>query len=445
MSLQPDLYRNRVSRNITLIVFAAVLFIHTTHAMTCTADERDSYNVVVMDSLSLPLSCACVPGVGQRRYEPLCEFVSARVGQDVNLIYEESLQLAQRRGLATIDVVIGKRSLVLADAEATGRNLNAVCELTDRNGKTTLGGVLLVSKTSGIKSLAELQGQSIAIGSEEHFECHAAVRSLLNDRGVKAELLPKDSIEEAVYAFDDGHAKAVAVSDYLPPLLEGCGKLAKGSTRVIARTAESPAVQVFLSDSLSRSERDRLMAAFLACSTDPQIINALESKNGFQPIASIEGWTDWRGPRRDGKYSGLPRVFDDSPEVLWRATVTGPAMAGLSATPDRVFVADKTSDFKQDIFRAFDAENGKPIWQVTIDAPHKMDYTNAPRATPVVAGERVLLQSAFGQLICVDAADGSQIWSKHLVDDFGGELPTWGYCVPPLVVDQRVIVSPGGP
>ena len=423
---------------ICLVVAYCAVFASVVHA----ADSHQ-FNVVVMDSRSLPLSCACVPGVGQRRYEPLIDFVAARTGDRFELVYAESLQLAQRRGMTSIDIVIGKRSVVRADARATNRDLKAVCELTDHTGGATLRGVLLVAKSSNLKTLADLEGQSIALASAEHFECHGAVKSLLQKHGINATVKAFGSIEEAVYAFADGEVAAVAVSDYLPPLLEGCGKLAKGSTRVVGRTQPIEAVQIFVSTAVSNARREQLAAAFAASASESTVRLALESKHGIRRIETAEAWTDWRGPRRDGRYESLPRSIA-APDILWRAQVTGPAMAGLSATESHVFVADKTSDFKQDVFRAFDARSGESVWTVNVDAPDKMDYTNAPRATPVVAGGRVLLQSAFGELLCVRASDGHTIWSKHLVDDFRGELPTWGYCVPPLVVDGNVIVAPGG-
>ena len=132
------------------------------------------------------------------------------------------------------------------------------------------------------------------------------------------------------------------------------------------------------------------------------------------------------------------------PEVIWRAEVSGPAMAGISATENIVMVADKNRDFDEDIFRAFDAVTGQSLWTIRYPATGKMDYTNAPRATPVIVGDHVILQGAFGDLICASIIDGRIRWQKNLVKDFGGELPSWGYCVPPLVVDEHVIVAPGG-
>ena len=33
------------------------------------------------------------------------------------------------------------------------------------------------------------------------------------------------------------------------------------------------------------------------------------------------------------------------------------------------------------------------------------------------------------------------MWKRHLLDDFGANLPTWGMCSTPLVVDDKLIVE----
>ncbi|MDV6029958.1 MAG: PQQ-binding-like beta-propeller repeat protein [Phycisphaera sp. RhM] len=407
-------------------------------------------NLVVMDPLSLPLSCACVDGVGQRRYEPLVEHLEAVIGRKIHLVYEESLQLAKRRGLPSIDLVVGKRSVVLADAEATGVELQAAWDLTDRHGATEIRGVLLVAKNSAIDSVQRLAGKKVAIGSPEHAECHSLPKALFRSRKTDASLIEYDSIESAVYAFADQEVDAVVVTDYLPPLLEACGKLEKNASKTIAQTQPCRGVQFFFAANLPSSVQESLNSAIASAAADPAINDALESQRGFVPATSgaasdqgSRGWTDWRGPDRTGQFAELPASLADQPKVLWRTKVTGPAMAGISATDRWVVVADKSADFQQDLFRAFDAATGKSVWEVRHHADARMEYTNAPRATPVIIADRVLLQSAFGKLMCVELATGRPIWSRDLVADFGGEVPTWGFSVPPLVVGDRVVVAPG--
>ena len=396
--------------------------------------------MVVMDPLALPLSCACVDGVGQRRYEALAKGLSKELHRQVDLVYEESLQLALRRAPDGIDIVVGKRSTVMHDAEATGLSFHPVASLTDSDGKTTVRGAILVRADDLAQSVEDLKGRQLAIGPAEHAECHVAVKELFSDRLDEVSMVVHDSIESAVYAFDDGEVDAVVVSGFLPPLLVGCGKLQKDSFRIIGTTTPKAFVQAFVSSNFDAATRHKIAGAMVQVTQDLGIRVLLESQSGF----TSTGWPDWRGPGRAGRYDQLPLSLSKQPEVIWRAEVTGPAMAGISATENIVMVADKNSDFDEDIFRAFDALTGQSLWTIRYPAVGKMDYTNTPRATPVIVDNQVILQGAFGDLVCASITDGTIRWQRNLVKDFGGELPSWGYCVPPLVVDQSVIVAPGG-
>jgi outer membrane protein assembly factor BamB len=50
----------------------------------------------------------------------------------------------------------------------------------------------------------------------------------------------------------------------------------------------------------------------------------------------------------------------------------------------------------------------------------------------------------MGDLVCVQAADGKEIWRKSFTNDFGGSMPGWKYCESPLVDGDRLICTPGG-
>jgi outer membrane protein assembly factor BamB len=81
---------------------------------------------------------------------------------------------------------------------------------------------------------------------------------------------------------------------------------------------------------------------------------------------------------------------------------------------------------------------------VAFPARGQLDYGQSPRATPVIHEGRVYLLGAFGDLRCVDVTDGKLIWERQLPREFQAELPTWGMCSTPLVLDDLLIVNPGG-
>ncbi len=70
-------------------------------------------------------------------------------------------------------------------------------------------------------------------------------------------------------------------------------------------------------------------------------------------------------------------------------------------------------------------------------------YGDGPRGSPVVDGDRVYVEGGNGDVSCLDAKTGETVWHVNLVE-LGGEIPVWGYSESPLVLEEVVIVTPGG-
>ncbi|MGF2075495.1 PQQ-binding-like beta-propeller repeat protein, partial [Enterococcus casseliflavus] len=51
---------------------------------------------------------------------------------------------------------------------------------------------------------------------------------------------------------------------------------------------------------------------------------------------------------------------------------------------------------------------------------------------------------AEGELRVIDAATGVTVWRKNILQDTGASNLQWGMSASPLVVDDKVIVQPGG-
>jgi len=156
-------------------------------------------------------------------------------------------------------------------------------------------------------------------------------------------------------------------------------------------------------------------------------------------------WGDWRGPGRKGIYDGLPQTLPAEPKVLWRVGLAAKSLGPVTATETQVIVSDKDELGMSDVWRCLDAKTGKELWTHSYDAPEKMDYTNAPRAAAVIEGDRVYLLGAFGDLYCVCLDNGQEMWSVKFREAFTPEIPTWGYCGTPLIVDDKLIVQTMAP
>jgi len=157
----------------------------------------------------------------------------------------------------------------------------------------------------------------------------------------------------------------------------------------------------------------------------------------------LEEWTDWRGPGRTAISPALPTTLPAKAVFLWKRALTGAGLSGIAATVQYVVVADKSERKDQDIFRCLDANTGEQLWSIAYATPTELEFTNTPRATPVVHGGWAYLLGAFGDLHCVSIEHSQIIWRRNIIKDFGAELPAWGTCSTPLIVDDKLIINPG--
>jgi outer membrane protein assembly factor BamB len=141
----------------------------------------------------------------------------------------------------------------------------------------------------------------------------------------------------------------------------------------------------------------------------------------------------------------LPDRLVGQPDVVWSIFTSGDGLAGVVATHELVFIADRDLTDTKDVFRCLDAESGLELWTLEYEARGNLDYGNSPRAAPLFDGERAYFQGAFGHLHCIDVGTGEIVWKKDYLADFGGEIPIWGFCASPLLVDGKLIITPGGP
>lgn len=122
-------------------------------------------------------------------------------------------------------------------------------------------------------------------------------------------------------------------------------------------------------------------------------------------------------------------------------------LGGVAATKEYVIVSGRELMDTTDVYLCVEAETGKEVWRHFQPAPaeKELDYGNSPRATPLMHGKHVFVTGAFGHLHCLELATGKVVWEKDLREEFGvKDGRKWGLCSSPLIVDDRLIVNPGG-
>jgi outer membrane protein assembly factor BamB len=66
------------------------------------------------------------------------------------------------------------------------------------------------------------------------------------------------------------------------------------------------------------------------------------------------------------------------------------------------------------------------------------------RVTPMVEDNRVYVMNGTGTLYCFNAKDGSVIWSFDVDKTYESKWHRWGVAENPLIVDDKIICTPGG-
>jgi len=405
--------------------------------------------MIVMDPLARELACPCVGGYAQRDYHALGEFLADRLGCRVMVAFADSLPKGLRQaGARSAWLVVGKESLVQADAAQGGLSLRPLARLTDPAGRTTLTGLFLVRADDPARAIADLDGRRILFGPPDSLEKHGAALAALVEHGVSlpAQLETRGSCSGAagdVQDSDERPAPVAVISSYAFVLLEGCGNVERGALRVLGQTRPVPFITAFAGPRISPATAVCLREAFLAVRTNADLLKLMESRDGFVPWTGAD-WPDWRGANRDGLTAALPTALPRPPRVIWRKPTASQSLAGLAATGDVVLVAERDSLDEHDVFHCLRAADGATLWRLEYPATGRIDYGNSPRATPVVRGDRAYLLGAFGDLHCVTLARGEVVWKRQLVEELGGKRPAWGYCSTPLIVDDLLIVNPGG-
>lgn len=155
-------------------------------------------------------------------------------------------------------------------------------------------------------------------------------------------------------------------------------------------------------------------------------------------------WTNFRGPNRDGRYdemSVLTAWPAQGPPLVWKEPV-GVGYASFTIADGRAYTIEQRR--RQEVVAAYDINNGRELWTQAWNAEYKDTTGDGPRTTPTWDDGRLYALGATGELRCLDAKTGAVIWGKNILADNQARNLQWAMAASPLIVDDKVIVLPGG-
>lgn len=161
--------------------------------------------------------------------------------------------------------------------------------------------------------------------------------------------------------------------------------------------------------------------------------------------ASSEDWPGFRGSQRDAisTEKGLLASWPEGgPTLLWTITDAGAGLSGMAIAQDRLFTMGQFEDGQYVL--CFNLKDNKLLWKQKNGAEFKNSFGDGPRCTPTIDGEVLYALGSQGDLQCLNVHDGSERWKVNILETYGGENIIWGISESPLVVGDKLIVTPGG-
>ena len=160
-------------------------------------------------------------------------------------------------------------------------------------------------------------------------------------------------------------------------------------------------------------------------------------------------WPQWRGPNRDGHFTGPvwpEKLNTNHLQRIWRVAL-GPSYSGPIVAGDRVFTTE-SKDKKFEVVTAFDRQTGKQLWRTQWEGAMTVPFfakSNGDwiRATPACDGESLFVAGMRDLLVCLDAQTGQERWRFDFVKKLEAPAPDFGFVCSPLVEGDFVYVQAG--
>lgn len=167
---------------------------------------------------------------------------------------------------------------------------------------------------------------------------------------------------------------------------------------------------------------------------------------GASTLFAADGeWPRWRGVNHDGisTEKGLLKQWPkEGPPLVWTSSEVGGGFSSVAVAGGKIFTMGQRGN--STFVVALDL-NGKKLWSTNIGKSGDPGGYPGPRCTPTVDGQHLFVVGQFGDVVCLQSANGGEVWRKNLKDDFGGKMMSgWGNSESPLVDGDKLIVTPGG-
>jgi outer membrane protein assembly factor BamB len=172
-----------------------------------------------------------------------------------------------------------------------------------------------------------------------------------------------------------------------------------------------------------------LPLTFISC----QHRNAPDTKGNWQ----------WRGENRNGVYNetGLLKEWPaEGPELLWYFEGLGEGHTSVAIANEKVYVTGMHDD--RLVLYVFDM-TGKLLTEKEIGKEWNENW-NGVRSSICINDGKLYIFNALGTLFCLDETTLNEVWKKDILNEFNGRNLMFGMTESPLIVGDKIFMTPGG-
>jgi outer membrane protein assembly factor BamB len=135
---------------------------------------------------------------------------------------------------------------------------------------------------------------------------------------------------------------------------------------------------------------------------------------------------------------------------VWKVLLQ-PGLSSIAVSGGRVFtlVRPPGSLPTTEYCVALDANAGDELWRTAVGVanyPNEgVGSDDGPRSTPSADGDRVYVLATYLNLLCLNATNGSVVWSNNLSATYGGTVIAWENAASPLIGGDLIFMNCNAP
>jgi outer membrane protein assembly factor BamB len=159
---------------------------------------------------------------------------------------------------------------------------------------------------------------------------------------------------------------------------------------------------------------------------------------------SAQNIAQWRGPDRNGIYPEtdlLNEWPEEGPEQLWTTDGIGKGYSSVSVLEGTIYATGLNDSVET--LTAINYTDGNILWQIPYGQSILRSFKDT-RCTPTIEGNRAFMISGRGEVVCVDLSLQQIAWHVDAFQLFEGKSGRWEIAESPLLVEDKVIFTPGG-